>query len=309
MPNRTAKFVSALFVSFLAGALLMATSDNAARAADDCVAGPKGQTPAGSHWYYRIEHATRRHCWYLSDEHEKLSQTAAPDASSAAKPLSPTIETMMQNSIADARAELPAQTRIDQPARVAAPAPAIAVDPTAASSLLSQRSLVATRWPESSGVSPSANPDPAPVSAPAPVNSAAAAPPPSPAPAPPASRATPSPAMSAVPLAAANAPSDKQSISIEMLLVIILGALPLIGVMASVIFRFGSTRRAGPRDTRIDRRAIWGSIDDDHAPPWASPHPRVSRRSADLDRERDTADDPSVRIEQMLAQLSKNAPA
>ena len=96
--------------------------------------------------------------------------------------------------------------------------------------------------------------------------------------------------------------------SIQMLLVIILGALPLVGVMASMIFRFGSTRRAGPRGTRIDRRAIWGSIDDDHAP-WDSSHPKVSRRSADPDRERDAANDPSVRIEQMLAQLSRNASA
>jgi hypothetical protein len=312
MPNRTAKFVSALFASFLAGAPVMATSDNTARAADDCLAGPKAQTPEGGHWYYRIDHSTRRHCWYLGDEHEKLSQTAAPGTASP-KPTAPNAETTMQNSVADAHAELAPQIRIDQPGFVAAPALATAVDTAATPSLLSQRSIVATRWPQSSSAGPSADP------APPPVDSSAAAPPTSQAPpayqaTPPAmtaaaavTTAAPAPAATAVTLAAADAPPEKQSLSIQMLLVVILGALPLAGVMASMIFRFGRTRKAGRRDVRTNRREIWGSIDADHAPPWASPNAKQARRS--VEREQDTADDPSARIEKMLAQLSKNARA
>ena len=47
MPNRTAKFVSAIFASILAGAPLTTISHSATVAADDCLSGPKGQTPAG----------------------------------------------------------------------------------------------------------------------------------------------------------------------------------------------------------------------------------------------------------------------
>ena len=45
MSNRTAKFVSAIFASFLAGAPLTTISHSATRATDDCLSGPKGQTP------------------------------------------------------------------------------------------------------------------------------------------------------------------------------------------------------------------------------------------------------------------------
>jgi hypothetical protein len=70
MPDRTAKFVFAIFASVLAGASLAGLSLNAVRAADDCLTAPKAETPEGSHWYYRIEHGTKRHCWYLRAEGE-----------------------------------------------------------------------------------------------------------------------------------------------------------------------------------------------------------------------------------------------
>ena len=85
MPNRTAKFASAIFVSFLAGAPLAILSHGAARAADDCLAAPKDVTPEGSHWYYRIDHPTKRHCWYLKE----FSQNAAAKSVQSAKPVSP----------------------------------------------------------------------------------------------------------------------------------------------------------------------------------------------------------------------------
>lgn len=33
--------------------------------AEDCLAAPNAASPPGQHWYYRIDRATRRHCWYL----------------------------------------------------------------------------------------------------------------------------------------------------------------------------------------------------------------------------------------------------
>lgn len=33
--------------------------------ADSCAAAPKGAAPAGQHWYYHVDRATRHKCWYL----------------------------------------------------------------------------------------------------------------------------------------------------------------------------------------------------------------------------------------------------
>src|ERR1041385_4682604 len=41
-------------------------------AADECLSGPKGTAPQGSHWYYRVERSSGRHCWYLGAEGQKV---------------------------------------------------------------------------------------------------------------------------------------------------------------------------------------------------------------------------------------------
>src|SRR5690348_18307517 len=32
---------------------------------DECKAKPDGVSPAGLHWYYRVDRTNNRHCWYL----------------------------------------------------------------------------------------------------------------------------------------------------------------------------------------------------------------------------------------------------
>src|SRR3981081_205176 len=130
MPNRTAKFASAIFASLLAGVPITTISHSAAGADDECLSSPKDQTPQGGHWYYRIDHATKRHCWYLKEDSEKLAEkrsaekpsseksskvTPSNNSSSVARPAPPKSETATQRSIADARAELPQRTDIEQP--------------------------------------------------------------------------------------------------------------------------------------------------------------------------------------------------
>ena len=116
MSHRAAKFASAILASFLANAPLTTISYSTASAADDCLTEPKDKTPQGSHWFYRLEHGTKRHCWYLRDENDKLSQAASDDPSPAAKPVAPSPETTAQRSLANARAELPLpQSRFDPP--------------------------------------------------------------------------------------------------------------------------------------------------------------------------------------------------
>src|SRR5260370_12569488 len=81
-----AKFVSHVCASFLAGLALATMSATTARAAEECLAGPKAHTPQGGHWYYYIDHPTKRHCWYLGEGEAKASRTAAPNSSPGAAP-------------------------------------------------------------------------------------------------------------------------------------------------------------------------------------------------------------------------------
>src|SRR5712664_404583 len=140
MSTLTAKFVSAIFVSLLAGAPLTTVSHGAVPADDDCLSGPKGQTPSGGHWYYRIDRATKRHCWYLGEEKEKLSRVAPKNSAALTDPVSPQQETAPQQSIADAHAELPLpQARVEQQANASIWPPSPATAANAASAETSQR--------------------------------------------------------------------------------------------------------------------------------------------------------------------------
>ena len=303
MQNRTAKFVSAIFASLLAGTALTTVSHGAEPAADECLSGPKGQTPQGSHWYYRVDRASKRHCWYIGEEREKLSRAAPQNSASTANPVSPRKETAAQRPIADARAELPSpQTRVEEtsvptrqwsPATTANAASVENSQPANVWDANAQPSVVTSRWPEPSGVSSSANPAPTTGNSGAPVQSNSAAAPP--------------PAVGAITFAAADPASERQSGSLQMLLIVMMGALALAGLMGSAVFRFGSMRQAGGRQTRGGRRAIWDSADSDRPWPPARPNADRSMRSVDIPRELRQADDPNDRIAAMLAQLSKSA--
>jgi hypothetical protein len=292
MPARTAKFVSAIFATVLAGIPLATVSHAATPVADDCLSGPKDPAPNGSHWYYRIDHATKRHCWYLKGE--KLSQSAAGNSSPSVKPASPTAETTTQRSIADAHAELPAPTAIEAPKRGNGLAPAIAADATIAMPAAeTQRSAVASRWPEQSGTSSSTVP---PSTA---ANSAAAAPSdPDP---------TPTAAPAAITLAAADSSPEKQPGSIQTLLLVIFGALALAGLIGSAVFRFGNLRWTGRRAIQIDRQALWETASVDRRSPPFDLDSGARIRRDDIPWELRTADDPNGRIEEMLARLARSA--
>jgi hypothetical protein len=302
MSKRTAKFVSAVFASILAGTSLATVSHGAAPAADECLSGPKGQTPSGGHWYYRIDRATKRHCWYIGDEKEKLSRVAPKNSAPVADPVSPQKETATQRSIADAHAELPSpQTRVETSVTTWPPNPATAANAASvgnnetanAQDVNTQRSVVASRWPEPSGESSSASPEPTTGNSDATEQSN--------------SEAAPSPAIAAVTLAAADLSSEKPSGSIRMLLIVIIGALSFAGLIGSAIFRFGSMRQASRRQIRGDRRAIWDAADTDRPSPTAYPRADVSMRRVDIPLKPREADDPNDRIAEMLARLSRSA--
>jgi hypothetical protein len=322
LPSRTTKFASALFAGLLAGVPLTTASHGAPASAeaDKCLAGPKGTAPEGGHWYYRVERGTKRHCWYLGDEKEKVTR-AAPAISSAsansASPASPPENAAAQRTIADARAELPPpqmpvepQTGTTGQRAVAPAANAVGADTNQRANAWDtntqsspQSSVIASRWPESSGVSPSASPAPAP--APATYQSAATVQP---------DAAAPAPAIAPVTLAAADSSAAKQTGSIQTLLLVIIGALSLAGLMGTVIFRFGRMRWTGGRDIsrdHRDRRAIWDSVSPSPIayPSSGAPMPaaEILRETRAIPRETRAVDDPNRRITEMLARLSRTA--
>jgi hypothetical protein len=326
MSNRTAKFVSAIFASLLVGANFAAVAENATtKPVDSCLSGPKGALPAGSHWYYHIDRATKRHCWYLGEGKDKTAAatpqdaagtTAAPAVAAAPTaaavpaidPVPPQANAPVPKSIADAHAELPSpQTRVDQDAGVsaqtrnsgAAAAPAIqnsqrAVAPDAAAA---QPSIVTSRWPDASAVNSPDNPQ------------IAAANPPASAPADAKPAPQPAPTASPVALAAADSSLQRQSGSTQMLLMVMAGALALAGITASLVFRFARAGVAQP-EIRGERRAIWDSVNIDrssHSSPSLFPSENVPRRRDRVEQDPRAPDDPERRVTEMLARLARSA--
>jgi hypothetical protein len=55
----------AFLIGVPASVLLMAQATFGETAAEECKTRPDVTTPAGNHWYYRINRADKRHCWYL----------------------------------------------------------------------------------------------------------------------------------------------------------------------------------------------------------------------------------------------------
>ena len=287
MGNRTAKFLSALFAGIIAGAPLSAVSQNApatqstqdsANANDDCLGSPKGATPQGQHWFYRVERGTKRQCWYLREEGAKTAQSTQTATT-------PKTEPSASRSVQDAHAELTssqnapaANTTASPPTqRRATQAPATQQSPIAATDSNAQGPAVATRWPDTTNAAPSSAQPTAPTTEVADADPTANA------------AVAPSPAPAPVALAAADVPVSKPTGSLQMLLLVVGGALALAGITGSLIYRFaGSRRRArtadGPR-----RRVNWDNWEPapEERAPWrdvaASAPARAERpRAIDL---------------------------
>lgn len=257
MGNRTAKFISALVGSIIAGAPLAAVSQNAPSASNtesaaaDCLASPKGIAPQGQHWYYRLERATKRQCWYLRAEVGKDSAKAVQTAQAATNTPTAASAAPQPHSVQDARAEYltrqnaTASTTSNAPVRVAAATPPPTQQPARpAADSDAQQPPVATRWPDASPTAAPSEPQPAP--------------------APVAADAQPNtkPSKSPAPLALTG--------SLQMLLLVVGGALALAGVLASLIYRFAGGRarlQAGEH-----RRVNWDNREpqehDDSRAPW-----------------------------------------
>jgi hypothetical protein len=291
MFKRNAKFASTVFAGFLAATSFTTVSHGADGAADDCLSGPKDHTPGGGHWYYRIDRATKRHCWYLREGDEKLSQTVAPNSSPSAKPVAPKPAVTMQPAVADARAELTSRTAVEAPSPAQAPFPAMPAE-----TAQTQPSLVASRWPDPFSTPPSADETPARRDADQNTNAVQAQP------------AQPASVLSAPPFAAADAALASPADSVRMQVAALAAALALAGIVGAVVFRIAGARRPAKTKIRRDRGAIWPPTDDDRiqlsAHPEADALPRRRVFARDLDRARNYND----RTAEFFAELSKRTP-
>lgn len=64
--------MQAVFAAFLVALAVTILPDDAARAANDCIAAPNSEAPQGSHWYYRIDRVKQRKCWYFRPQGQKV---------------------------------------------------------------------------------------------------------------------------------------------------------------------------------------------------------------------------------------------
>jgi hypothetical protein len=220
----------------------------------------------------------------------------------------------MRKSIADARAEFTAPRArlqdLTEPQTGAEPAAGAASGERAtAADAPPPLSNVASRWPESSGVTSSSAPR---LAASEPSQSQ-----PSPSQQPPQIQApqvrkqTPKPAVTPVALAAADSLQERQSASTQMLLLTMAGALALAGITASLVFRLGRSRQALP-EMRGDRRAIWDQVPAELKSPSMLPVDDIPiwRRDpppGDLPKDPRAPDDPERRVTEMLARLARTA--
>jgi hypothetical protein len=288
MTNRPGNSRTTILLGALASVALLIATNGLALAAADCLSGPKGAAPKGSHWYYRIDHATKRNCWYVRAEGEKPAASQNSPVSQA----SPQAETPLQPSVANARAEAnPADIGQSNAgaAERAPPAAANSGQAADAPAADSGQSTVSSRWLDR------ADADAITGSTSSPDDSGASTNP---------SR----PSVAMAPLAAANARPASPSGSVPTLLLVIVGALALAALFAGIIFRFGSARRDDRQDFDRDQRAPWDAVDVGatiRSPPLATEAPALQTRPA---RERHEAVIPDE-IVQLLSRLSKEAAA
>jgi hypothetical protein len=85
------KILSAILIMVPATVLLTAEVSFGEPAAEPCKASPGGAAPRGMHWYYRIDRATNKHCWYIGPVgHLKSHSATAASDSLPARKVNPT---------------------------------------------------------------------------------------------------------------------------------------------------------------------------------------------------------------------------
>jgi hypothetical protein len=272
MPNLPAKLASAFFLSAMATAASTALPQSTARAADCQLEPGTDAAQQGKHWYYRTERSTGRKCWYVRDADDKSARAETPAPVPAEKPAPQRAEAAPTRSLSDAHAEIAPRTHVAegapapgasiwQSARPAAAAlPAVvppAVVPPAANSVPLPAPAPLARWPQAAAPAPAANPQPdaslatADATDPDTTGSTDAA-----------AETLPPPAS------LTNGPAERNTGSLQKLLLVAGGALALAGLTGSAVYRLGRRRK---RQDWLRERSNWQALESPHEPPWIDP--------------------------------------
>jgi hypothetical protein len=258
MANRTTTFVSALFASFLTCVALTTVAGSSARAADDCITGPKGQAPQGSHWYYNLNRVTHRRCWHLGAEGLKIRQVASPKPSSTTMPtLQQRAEIPTLKSVADSHAEQLIEVPSAELPIVANPTaqPPPEATEDAAADVNSQGWALSSRWPNEPNSSGSTDREPGLTSNPDTHGHSRMD-----------SQDEKPPVVTAARLAAPEATVSSD----QPLLALLAGALALAAIICPMIFKYSAARRRGRRDIFDRRAARNANVPDKRVPPTLS---------------------------------------
>ena len=86
MPTRMTVFASATLAALVCASVLSVHWSSVQAAADNCLAKPNAAAPQGSHWYYRVDQAGNRRCWYLGPKGAKERQAWSPKPQPAPNP-------------------------------------------------------------------------------------------------------------------------------------------------------------------------------------------------------------------------------
>jgi len=296
MANRTTTFVSAAFASFLTCVALTTVAGSSARAADDCITGPKGQAPQGSHWYYNLNRVTHRKCWYLGAEGLKVRQVASPRPSSSATPtLQQRAEIPTLKSVADSHAEQlieepsperpivanPTAQPLPEATEEAAAAPESTED--AAARVNSRGWALSSRWPNEPNSPGSTDREPGWTSNPDTHGHSRMD-----------SQDEKPPVLTTARLAApeATVSSDRP------LLALLAGALAFAAIIGPMIFKYCAARRPGRRDIFDRGAARNANVPDERVPPTHSGSV-VPTRPTSVVRDLPKSSDPSGEMKEL----------
>src|SRR5438477_5220704 len=98
-------------IAILATSVVLPLAAPQTAVAETCLTAPKGQAPAGSHWYYRLERPSMRKCWRLAaiGEEKAAPRTASRLVKQAQRAQKPAEDVEPQGDIED-ETEAPAPT-------------------------------------------------------------------------------------------------------------------------------------------------------------------------------------------------------
>jgi hypothetical protein len=318
MANRATKFVSAIFVGAMVGFPVSSLAEDVAGAADasaadagsagECLTTPNRDSPQGQHWYYRLEQGSNRHCWFLRDQAERASQSTSPRVTSSQSTSSQSIlsqsvsprtppaakasrNAQASHSPSNARAEL-----TTRPTGVEASGPAVPRAPvfiTTDSAGMDRGAQANAEGTQDASAPPNSSdsPDTMSTTAPSPASS------------------TLTTADGTNPDAGSNPnsmePPAKASASLQVLFLVILGALASAGLTGSLIHRLARIWRR--RHAHLRRRSIWLAVEGARGRSGAGANADNLVRNAQRRTAGVLPGDMTGQIQRLLAQLAKQA--